>query len=195
MSALPQVRTDQINESGVIIRAAEPDDYARARAIQWSAGWKDAPEIHRYWPAPDIEWVNRHYFREFIAEVDGVVAARIGLEAYCPPFAELANLCVRPDYRRHGLGQMLTSAGQREAARMGFSLLFLQTEMDNLGAPFVRRTGLGSDSVRQNASNGKASRLPIACRLQTRSPAIPVSVHPGCECASHLDNGMVRLHN
>ncbi len=69
-----------------------------------------------------------------MAEVDGVVAARIGLEAYCPPFAELANLCVRPDYRRHGLGQMLTRTGQREAARMGFSILFLQTEMDNLGA-------------------------------------------------------------
>src|SRR5580658_5727700 len=108
---------DQIDGSGVVIRAAELDDYARARAVQWSAGWKDAPKAHRFWPAHDVEWVNGHYFREFIAEVDGVVAARIGLEAYCPPFAELANLCVRPDYRRHGLGQMLTSAGQREAAR------------------------------------------------------------------------------
>lgn len=118
----------------IVIRPAEQDDYARARAVQWSAGWKDAPDSHRYWPTPDDEWINRHYFREFVADVEGVVAARIGLEAYCPPFAELVNLCVRPDYRRLGLGQLLTQAGQREAARMGFSLLFLQTEMDNLAA-------------------------------------------------------------
>ena len=138
MSRGQQVRTDQvegrIDNAGVVIRPAEPDDYARARAIQWSAGWKDAPGAHRYWPAPDVEWISGHYFREFVAEVDGVVAARIGLEAYCPPFAELANLCVRPDYRRRGLGEMLTIAGQQEAARMGFPFLFLQTEMDNLGA-------------------------------------------------------------
>jgi ribosomal protein S18 acetylase RimI-like enzyme len=134
MSGGKKDRTVQNNESRVVIRAAEPDDYARARAVQWSAGWKDAPENHRYWPAHDVEWANRHYFREFVAEVDGVVAARIGLEAYCPPFAELVNLCVRPDFRRHGLGQALTNAGQREAARMGFSILFLQTEMNNLEA-------------------------------------------------------------
>ena len=122
------------DRSGVVIRPAEQDDYARARAVQWSAGWKDAPEFHRHWPPPDVDWVNRHYFREFVAEVDGVIAARIGLEAFCPPFAELVNLCVLPEYQRHGLGHLLTRAGQREAARMGFSALFLQTEIDNYGA-------------------------------------------------------------
>ncbi len=130
-------QTSGINGSSgasIVVRPAEPDDYSSARNVQWSAGWKDAPERHRYWPTHEEEWVNRHHFREFVAEVDGVVAARIGLEAYCQPFAELVNLCVLPEYRRHGLGQMLTVAGQKLAAEMGFTILFLQTEMDNYSA-------------------------------------------------------------
>jgi len=121
-------------QHSLVIRPAEPADQFNTRAVQWSVGWKEAPEHHRHWPAPDGDWIARHYFREFVAEIDGVVAGRIGLEAYCPPFAELVNLCVRPDFRRHGIGELLTRAGQRAAAQMGFPFLFLQTEMDNTGA-------------------------------------------------------------
>lgn len=118
----------------VILRAAEPEDRPRANAVQWAVGWADPPARHRSWPEADADWQARRYYRELVAEVDGVIAARVGLEAYRQPFAELVNLSVRPDYRRMGLGQMLTRACQEEAARRGFSYLFLQTEIDNLAA-------------------------------------------------------------
>ncbi len=119
---------------GISIRAAGPDDSANTRAIQWAVGWQEAPDFHKYWPTHDSDWIANRHFREFVAEVDGVVAGRLGLEAFVPPFAELVNLCVRPDFRRLGIGEMLTMAAQRTAARMGFPFLFLQTEMDNTAA-------------------------------------------------------------
>lgn len=134
MSGSPDSQQVPEEACQIKLRPAEPEDRARARAVQWAVGWKEAPDTHRYWPSADPDWVAGHHFREFVAEVDGVIAARIGLEAYCPPFAELVNLCVRPDYRRLGLGQMLTRAGEQEAARRGFPLLFLQTEIDNHAA-------------------------------------------------------------
>ena len=125
---------DSSKNAQIVIRSATDRDSFEARQVQWAVGWKDAPEQHRWWPAPESEWAESHYYKEIVAEVDGVIAGRIGLEAYVPPFAELVNLCVRQDYRRLGLGEQLTQAGQREAARLGFSALFLQTEIDNSGA-------------------------------------------------------------
>ncbi len=125
---------DSCNDAHIVIRPGTDRDSFEARQVQWAVGWKDAPEQHRWWPVPDTDWVESHYFKEIVAEVDGVIAGRIGLEAYVPPFAELVNLCVRQDYRRLGLGEKLTQAGQQEAARLGFSALFLQTEIDNTGA-------------------------------------------------------------
>lgn len=116
---------------GVVIRVAEAEDRPRADAVRWSVGWEDAPKRHRHWPEADADWHARRYFREIIAEVDGVVAARVGLEAYRQPFAQLVDLSVRPSYRRLGLGERLTRACETEAARRGFRAVFLQTELDN----------------------------------------------------------------
>jgi GNAT superfamily N-acetyltransferase len=115
----------------IVLRASDPEDRSRAREVQWAVGWKEPPERHHRWPEADADWQARHYFREVVAEVDGVIAGRIGLEAYRQPFAELMDLCVRPDYRRLGLAQQLMLSCEREAARRGFSVLFVQTERDN----------------------------------------------------------------
>src|SRR5690348_8591490 len=125
----------------IVVRPSEPEDAARTHAVRWAVGWEEAPKRHRNWPEADADWQAGNYYREFVAEVDGVIAARVGLEAYRQPFAELIDLCVRPEYRRLGLGEMLTLACEREAARRGFRALFLQTEMDN-GAAHRLYTGL-----------------------------------------------------
>jgi ribosomal protein S18 acetylase RimI-like enzyme len=118
----------------LVIRVAEPEDRLRTNAVRWAVGWKGAPAQHSHWPEADADWQTRHYFREIVAEVDGVIAARVGLEAYQPPFAQLVDLCVRPEYRRRGLGEQLTRACQEAATRRGFRALFLQTELDNSSA-------------------------------------------------------------
>lgn len=115
----------------IVLRATELEDSPRANAVRWAVGWTGAPTRHRSWPEADADWQARRYYREIVAEVDGVIAARVGLEAYRQPFAELIDLSVRPDYRRRGLGERLTRACEQEAAKRGFIALFLQTELDN----------------------------------------------------------------
>lgn len=140
--------------SQIVVRAAEVEDRPRARQVQWSVGWKDAPSVHRVWPEADADWQAQHYYREIVAEVDGVIAARVGLEAFRQPFAELIDLCVRPEYRRLGLGEALTRTCQREAAQRGFTALFLQTELEN---PAAHRLYTGMDFV--PTAHGKMLRL------------------------------------
>ena len=134
MNDSPDRSEVRAGDSTIVLRAAEPEDRPRARRVRWSAGWIAPPTQHRLLPEADADWQARRYFREIVAEVDGVLAARVGLEAYRQPFAELIDLCVRPDYQRRGLGEMLTRKCQEEAAQRGFSALFLQTELDNRAA-------------------------------------------------------------
>lgn len=126
----------------IVIRSSEVEDRPDATQVQWSAGWKEAPERHRILPEADTDWLGRHYYKELVAEVDGVIAGRVGLEAYRQPFAELIDLCIRPEYRRLGLGENLTAECEREAAKRGFKALFLQTELENHAAHKLY-TGLG----------------------------------------------------
>lgn len=116
----------------IVLRDAAEADRPRTRAIRWSAGWAEPPHQHRVWQEADEDlWVNHHYYREFVAEVGGVVAARVGLEAFRPPFAEICDLAVRPEFRRRGLGRHLTQKCLEEAARRDFVAVFLQTELTN----------------------------------------------------------------
>ncbi len=131
MRAEPEGTKGQLARSEVALRSSTPEDRPRSRAILESVGWVGAPSEHRAWPEADADWQARRYVREIVAEVDGVIAGRVALEAYRPPFAELCGLSVRPDYRKRGLGRMLTRAVEQEAARRGFPFLFLQTALDN----------------------------------------------------------------
>ena len=118
----------------VVVRVAGEEDRHKTDFVRWSVGWESAPTTHRIWPMADEEWLDGNYFCEFVAEVDGVVAGRVGLEAFYPPFAQMVDLAVRPDYRRRGIGKQLMRACFEAAGRRGFSALFLQTETDNLNA-------------------------------------------------------------
>jgi ribosomal protein S18 acetylase RimI-like enzyme len=142
MTGNPESTRLRVGSSEIVLRSAEAEDRPRAREVQWAVGWKDAPTQHRVWPEADADWQARRYYREIVAEVDGIIAARVGLEAYRQPFAELIDLCVRPEYRRLGLGEMLTRECERQSAHRGFRALFLQTEMDNSAAHRLY-TGLG----------------------------------------------------
>lgn len=129
-----EISEEQKDNAAIVVRPSEPEDRARANAVRWSVGWIKPPSRHRYWAEASEDWIDQRYYREIVAEVDGVIAARIGLEAYRQPFAELVDLSVRPDYRRRGLGTLLMRAGEVEAAKRGFAFAFLQTERDNVSA-------------------------------------------------------------
>lgn len=125
----------------IVLRDAYEEDRPRTRAVRWSAGWAEPPNQHQMWQEADSDlWVARHYYREFVAEVGGVTAARVGLEAFCPPFAELCDLAVRPEFRRRGLGRLLTTRCLEAAAKRDFVAVFLQTELDNAASHRLYRS-------------------------------------------------------
>lgn len=128
----PIVRRE--GDPNAIVRFSEAEDRARANAVRWSVGWTNPPSRHRYWSEASDDWIEQHYYRELVTDADGIIAARIGLEAYRQPFAELVDLSVRSDYRRRGFGDLLTQAALTEASRHGFPFAFLQTERDNHAA-------------------------------------------------------------
>ncbi len=125
----------------IVLRDAIEEDRPRTRSVRWSAGWAEPPNQHQVWQEADSDiWVSRHYYREFVAEVGGVIAARVGLEAFRPPFAELCDLVVRPEFRRRGLGRLLTLQCLEEAAKRDFVAVFLQTELENIASHRLYRS-------------------------------------------------------
>lgn len=126
-------------DSDFTVRDSDEEDRPRTRLVRWSAGWTEPPAQHRLWTGFSEEWTSRRFFREFVAEADGVIAARVGLEAFCPPFAEISDLSVRPEFRRGGLGRTLTQKCLEEAAKRNFAAVFLQTELDNRAAHHLYR--------------------------------------------------------
>ena len=115
MSEVPGFAPKRSGDSVIVVRHSEAEDRARANAVRWAAGWAEPPARHHLWPEADADWVAQRYYREFVAEVDGIIAGRIGLEAYRPPFAELVDLSVLPDYRRRGLARLLGRRSDRRS--------------------------------------------------------------------------------
>lgn len=63
-----------------------------------------------------------------VAELDGRVVGRVILEAACPPYSELINLYVHPDYQGRGVGSRLVQACIKEAAGLGCSVMSAMTD-------------------------------------------------------------------
>lgn len=122
------------------IRAALQSDVFATDGVRREVGWEKAPTEHMVWPDADEEWSEHGYYKEIIAEIDGVIAGKVGLEAYVPPFARMVDLAVRPDYQRRGIGRKLINACCVESARRGFTALYLQTETDNTAAHGLYRS-------------------------------------------------------
>ncbi len=116
------------------IRAAIHSDVFATEGIRREVGWEKAPSDHIIWPDTDEDWSEHGYYKEIVAEIDGVIAGKVGLEAYVPPFARMVDLAVRPDYQRRGIGRKLIKACCVESARRGFTALYLQTETNNTAA-------------------------------------------------------------
>jgi len=69
-----------------------------------------------------------------VAEIDGKAVGRVVLEAIYPPFGELQNMSVLPEFRGRGVGGALVDECISQLARKGFLAAFLQTHFDNLTA-------------------------------------------------------------
>jgi len=74
------------------------------------------------------------YSRRLVAEVDGRVVGKVTLDTAYPPYSELVNLMVHPDYRRRGVANRLVQGCIGEAGSRGHPIILLMTEPENTPA-------------------------------------------------------------
>jgi len=108
-------KEDEHAESIVRIEAESPE------------GW---PTRHLQWPAPKLPEPHP----SLAASIDGKLVGRTYLEAICPPFAELQNMLVLPQFRGRGAGGALVDKCLSYLAQNGFLGVFLQTDLGNTSA-------------------------------------------------------------
>ena len=98
--------------------------------VQWPDRW---PTRHLHWPAPklpDPKWRPT----PLVAEIDGRVVGRASVEAIYPPFGQLVNMIVLPQFRGRGAGGALVDECTSYLGRKGFLAVFLQTNLKNPSA-------------------------------------------------------------
>lgn len=88
------------------------------------------PRSHGRWPRSLLGDQPDPRAETLVGLVDGLVVGRAVLEAPYLPYAELVNLCVRPDYRRRGVGGAIVQAALHRAVALGCKYLMVQEYRD-----------------------------------------------------------------
>jgi len=97
-------------------------------------------EMHRLVGAPvDAEavrsWCSEDpYSRRLVAEMDGRAAGKVTLDTAYPPYSELVNLMVHPDYRRRGVASRLVGGCLEAGETRRCPIILLMTEPENTPA-------------------------------------------------------------
>jgi len=128
-------------EVSAVATASPTQETLRVRAIRESdafdhylcrrlAGLTSLPRRHASWSG-SVDRGSVDPTQTLVASVDGLLVGRAVLEAVHPPYCELVNLCVRPDYRRQGVGSALVRDAQRRARSGGFKYMAVQIGRDD----------------------------------------------------------------
>jgi len=91
-------------------------------------GWKFSPKLINIWKS------LRNYSKVLIALSDDRVVGKVTLDVAFPPYAEIVNLIVHPEYQRKGIGTKLIEECIKISESKGHNIQFLMTEYDNIPA-------------------------------------------------------------
>jgi len=112
----------------VTVRAIQERDIDQVVEMHRSVGAPVNAEAVRRWCREDP------YSRRLVAEVDGRAVGKVTLDTAYPPYSELVNLMVHPDYRRRGVASRLVQGCIGEARSRGHPIILLMTEPENTPA-------------------------------------------------------------
>ncbi|NJE26894.1 GNAT family N-acetyltransferase [Thermococcus sp. MV5] len=93
-----------------------------------TSGWKFSPKLINIWKS------LRNYSKVLIALFDDRVVGKVTLDVAFPPYAEIVNLIVHPEYHRKGIGTKLIEKCIKISESKGHNIQFLMTEYDNIPA-------------------------------------------------------------
>jgi ribosomal protein S18 acetylase RimI-like enzyme len=128
----PVVATASRTQEALSVRSLRETDAFDHDLVRRLAGITSSPIPRRHMTLPSLALADGPLGGDtLVACVDGLVVSRAVLEAVYPPYCELVNMGVRPDYRRRGVGTALVLEAQRRARATGFKYMALQTERDN----------------------------------------------------------------
>ena len=91
-------------------------------------GWKFSPKLINIWKS------LRNYSKVLIALSDDRVIGKVTLDVALPPYGEIVNLIVHPEYHGKGIGTKLIEECIKISESKGHNIQFLMTEYDNIPA-------------------------------------------------------------
>ena len=109
----------------VYIREVEKEDVEDLIELYTLTGWK-----------LDIEHANRmieqfaksNYSKILVADLNGKVVGKVTLDTVFPPYAEIVNLVVHPDYQGKGVGSRLVEECINRAVKTGYNVVYLMCD-------------------------------------------------------------------
>jgi len=91
-------------------------------------GWKFSPRLVDIWTSMG------EYSKVLIALSDSRVVGKVTLDVAFPPYAEIVNLVVHPEYQGKGIGTKLVEECIKISESRGHNIQFLMTDYDNTAA-------------------------------------------------------------
>lgn len=107
---------------GLRIRPLEKRDISKVKEIYSLSGWPVGEGNVESW------LLGGGYIKTYVAELDGKIVGKVGLDTAFPPYAEVINIVVHPDYQRRGVGSRLMEYCIREADRRDFWVIYLMCD-------------------------------------------------------------------
>jgi len=127
------------NTPSIIVREATMNDTKGLIKLYVSSGWK----VNEEYVVKSIEFSNNNdYSKLFVLDFKGKVVGRAILDTVFPPYAEIVNVVVHPDYRGMGLGSYLVKECIKRAIRAGYNVIYLMCDpLDRRLHKFYSRIG------------------------------------------------------
>lgn len=121
---------------GLRVRPLEKRDVSEVKEIYSLSGWSVGEGGVESW------LLGGGFIKTYVAELDGRIIGKVGLDTAFPPYAEVINIVVHPDYQGRGVGSRLMEYCIREADRRGFWIIYLMCDPLDVGVHrFYSRLG------------------------------------------------------